>query len=112
MERDGGDDGAAPATAHYRVTDASGEERSRGSLQTFAHVRGDAAGDERSEAVTQLDRLKGECLRRDCRAHAAGSTGAALVQRAFSGVAFAVVRVSDTGHVRTRVICVSVTMTG
>jgi len=96
-------------TAHYRVTNASGEERSGWSLETFGHVRRDAAGDEGSEVISQLDRIESDGLRRDCRTNAAGSTGAALVQRAFDEVGFADVRVSDTGLVRIRLGGVVVT---
>ena len=81
-------------TAHYRVTNASGEERSGWSLWTFAHVRRDTAGDERSEAVGQLDLIEGDRLRRDCSAHAAGRACAALVQRAVRKVGLAFVRMS------------------
>ena len=112
VEWDGGDDGAASRTAHYRVTNASGEERSGGSLETFGQIRRDAADDEGSEVVARLDHIEGNSLGGDRRNHAAGSAGAALVRGAFAKVGLAGVRMSDMRLGRTRVSSVSVNMTG
>jgi hypothetical protein len=69
--------------ACYRVTNASGEERSRGSLKTLRHIRSERARDEGSERVSQLDRNERDRLGRNNGAYAARGTDAALVRDAF-----------------------------
>ena len=108
MERDGGDDSGAPQAAHDDVTNASGEEGSRGSLETLGHVRSDAASDERREKVGQVNSFEGTSLRWHGSVRAARSTGAALVKLAVGQTGFASVGVvglrvdmqRDTGVVR------------
>ncbi len=66
--------------APCRVKNASGEEQSRRSLETLCHVRSDAAGDQGSEVVSELDRGKGKRLRGNGGANAARGADAALLR--------------------------------
>lgn len=123
MERDGGDDSGAPQAAHDDVTNASGEEGSRGSLETLGHVRSDAASDERREKVGQVNSFEGTSLRWHGSVRAARSTGAALVKLAVGQTGFASVGVvglrmamsRNTGRMRVfvhrgRICCVTILM--
>ena len=99
VERDSGDDEAAPDGALYGVTDASGEEGSGWSLETLGHIRRHAAGDEGSGLTGQLDRAKNSDLRGNCRADTARCTSAAFVQSVLRQVTSAFVRMTDVGMI-------------
>ena len=65
--------------ARYRVTDASGEEGSRGSLEAAGQVDGNAANDGESERVGQGDRLEEREALNRAGADAAGGTDTAFL---------------------------------
>ena len=72
-------------------------------LATAAQLRaGTLRATSGAKRSVNLTVSKANGLKRDCRAHAAGSACAGLVQRAIGKVAYAVVRMSDMGPVRTR----------
>jgi hypothetical protein len=77
-------DGCAPTTARYRVTDASVEEESRGSLETLPHVRIERPRDEGGETVGQFRRTERKRFGRNNGADAARGTYAALMDYASS----------------------------
>lgn len=99
--------------AQYRVTNASSEEQSRGSLDTLRHIRSDTARNEGSEEVGQLDRVEEDSFGRNDGAHAARSARAALVDHAFAEVGLVMAGVvginmpvlTRIGHVRMNIAC-------
>ena len=68
------------AKARCRVKNASGEQQSRGTLEPFGHERSDAARDEGSELVSELDRGERKRFCGDSGTYTAGSAHAALLR--------------------------------
>ena len=90
-----------------RPSGASGEERSRRSLETFGQIRSERSGANARERIRQLDVVEGDCVGRNDRVGATRGTRAALVSRSGGERCLVVIGLDSVGvamHARSRMV--------